>query len=205
MDELAIAAGVDPVAFRLRMIGAGRQLQYDGHGGPVLDTARLAAVLRTAAERAGWTDSPASPSASSAMGVAVHFTFGSYAAVVARVERDAQLGWRVGRLTCVVDCGVVVNLSGAEAQVQGGLLDGLNAALYGQVNVADGQTRERNFNDYRMLRIDEAPRLDVHFIPSSVAPSGLGEAAVPPVAPAVANAIHRLTGQRLRRLPLRAR
>jgi isoquinoline 1-oxidoreductase beta subunit len=202
IDELAIAAGIDALELRLRMIGTPRQLRYDSHGGPIFDTGRLANVLREVASRAGWSR-PAT--ADSANGIAAHFTFGSYAAVVAQVDRDTRRDWVVRKLTCVVDCGLVVNLSGAEAQVQGGLLDGLNAALFGRVTVSDGNTVQSNFHDYRMLRIDEAPVIDVHFLPGTSAPSGLGETAVPPVAPAVANAIFRLTGQRLRELPFRAR
>jgi isoquinoline 1-oxidoreductase beta subunit len=108
----------------------------------------------------------------------------------------------VDRIVAVVDCGTVVNLSGAEAQVQGGVLDGLSAALYGEITVEQGRVKQGNFHDYRLLRIDEAPRVEVHFVPSTQKPSGLGEPPLPPVAPAVANAIFALTGQRIRRLPL---
>jgi isoquinoline 1-oxidoreductase subunit beta len=198
IDELAHAAGHDSVAFRLTLLGAPRELKYTGHGGPTFDTGRLATVIRTAAERSGW---PHAPAAGRAWGIAAHFTFGSYAAEA--VEVSVQNGViRVHRVVAAVDCGIVVNLSGAEAQVQGGIIDGLSAALYGEITVDKGVVSQSSFGDYRLLRIDEAPRIDVHFVPSTHAPRGLGEPPVPPIAPAVANAIFAATGRRIRRLPL---
>ena len=200
VDELAHAAKRDPLAFRLDLLGAPRRLPYADHGGPTVDTGRLAAVLRLAAERAGWGQPLPRDRA---RGIAGHFTFGSYAAHVVEVSRDARGRIRVDRIVCAIDCGLVVNMSGAEAQAQGGVLDGLNAALNGAITVERGRVRETNFHLYRMLRIDEAPTVDVHFVSSPEPPSGLGEAPLPPVAPAVANAVFALTGQRLRALPLR--
>ncbi len=199
LDELAQAAGKDPLAFRLGLLGPDRDLPYADHGGPILSTARLRAVLELAASRGGWTGAPR---AGVGRGIAAHFTFGSYVAVVAEVstEDDAIL---VRRLAAAVDCGMVVNPSGAEAQVQGAMLDALQAALYGEITVERGRVVQSNFGDYRLLRMGEIPQLDVHFLPSTRAPGGLGEAAVPPVAPAIANALFALTGRRLRRLPLR--
>jgi len=180
------------------MLGSSRQLPYSGHGGPVFDTGRLAAVIEAVAKRAGW---PHAPTARRAWGIAAHFTFGSYAAEAAEVSVQKGI-IRVHRVVAAVDCGTVVNLSGAEAQVQGGIIDGLSAALFGEVTVAEGRVTQKNFGDYRLLRIDEAPAIDVYFMPSTQAPRGLGEPPVPPIAPAVANAIFAATGQRLRRLPL---
>lgn len=198
VDELAHALGRDPLELRLELLGPPRQLEYKGHGGPVFDTGRLAGVLRLAAGRAGWgTPLPDGR----ARGIAGHFTFGSYAAHVAEVSRGAG-GVRVERLVVAVDCGQVVNLSGAEAQVQGGVLDGLSAALHGEITVERGEVRQTNFDGYRLLRMNESPRVEVHFVPSAAPPSGLGEPPVPPVAPALANAIFALTGTRLRRMPL---
>lgn len=200
IDELAHAAKKDPLAFRLELLGAPRRVRYADHGGPTFDTGRLAGVLQLAAERAGWSQTL---SGNRARGIAAHFTFGSYAAHVAEVSRDVRGRIRVDRIVCAIDCGLVVNASGAEAQAQGGVLDGLNAALHGAITVEAGRVRESNFHLYRMLRIDEAPSVDVHVVASPEQPSGLGEAPLPPVAPAVANAVFALTGQRMRRLPLR--
>jgi isoquinoline 1-oxidoreductase beta subunit len=199
VDELAHAAGQDPVAFRLTMLGAVRELPYAGHGGPVLDTGRLAAVLRLATQRAGW-EKPLPRGRG--RGVALHFTFGTYAAHVAEVTVDADGKLRVDRIVAAFDCGIVVNRSGAEAQAQGGILDGLGAALFGEITVDAGRVQQTNFHQYRMLRMREAPRVEVYFIESAADPRGMGEPPVPPVAPAVANAIFAATGRRIRTLPL---
>jgi isoquinoline 1-oxidoreductase beta subunit len=167
----------------------------------VFDTGRLAGVLRLAAARSGWGTAPA---AGRARGIAGHFTFGSYAAHVVEVSRGPA-GVRVDRIVVAIDCGQVVNLSGAEAQAQGGVYDGLGAALHGEITVAAGRVKQTNFDGYRLLRMDEAPPVEVHFVPSSAAPSGLGEPPVPPVAPALANAVFTLTGVRHRTLPLAGR
>jgi isoquinoline 1-oxidoreductase beta subunit len=199
VDELAHLAGRDPVAFRLAMLGAPRRLRYADHGGPVFDTGRLAGVVRLAAERAGWSR-PAPRGRG--RGIAAHFTFGSYVAHVVEVSLDASGRPRVHRVVAAVDCGALVNASGSEAQVQGGVIDGLSAALYGQITVDRGRVRQRNFNDYRLVRMSETPSIEVHFVRSSEPPSGLGEPPVSPVAPAIANALFALTGKRSRRLPL---
>jgi isoquinoline 1-oxidoreductase beta subunit len=199
VDELAHALGRDPLELRLELIGAPRRIDYKGHGGPIFDTGRLIGVWKWAAERAGWGTTPAK---GRARGLAGHFTFGSYAAHVVEVSRDRAAGVRVDRVVVAVDCGRVVNLSGAEAQAQGGVLDGLSAALFGEVTVHGGRTDQGNFDSYRLLRMREAPRIEVHFVDSTESPSGLGEAPLPPVAPALANAVFALTGERVRRLPL---
>jgi isoquinoline 1-oxidoreductase beta subunit len=200
MDEVAAAAGQDPLTFRLDWLGERRELQYHGHGGPVFDPGRLAGVLRLAAERAGWnTPMPAGR----ARGVAGHFTFGSYAAEVIEVSRVAAAEFRVDRIVAAIDCGTVVSRSGAEAQVEGGILEGLCAALYGEITVEHGRVRQTNFDAYRWIRIAEAPRIEVNFVETGEPPRGLGEPPVPPVAPALANALFALTGRRIRRLPLR--
>ena len=201
VDELAHLAGQDPVTFRLAMLGSARRLRYADHGGPVFDTGRLAGVLRLAADRAGWTRPVPR---GRGRGIAAHFTFGSYVAHVAEVSVDASGRPRVQRIVAAVDCGQLVNTSGAEAQVQGGVIDGLSSALFGQITVDSGRVRQSNFNDYRLVRMREAPSIEVHFVRSSETPSGLGEPPVSPVAPAVANAIFSLTRNRVRRLPLSA-
>jgi isoquinoline 1-oxidoreductase subunit beta len=118
------------------------------------------------------------------------------------VSVDASGRPRVHRIVAAVDCGTIVNVSGAEAQVQGGVIDGLSAALYGQITVDQGRVNQGNFNNYRLMRMSEVPAIEVHFARSSAPPSGLGEPPVSPVAPAVANAMFAVTGKRVRRLPL---
>lgn len=198
LDEVAHAAGRDPLAFRLALLGEDRDLPYADHGGPVLSTARLKGVLTEAARRAGWGTAPP---AGVGRGIAAHFTFSGYVAVVAEVSVEAG-EIRVRRLVAAADSGLIVNPSGAEGQVQGGLLDGVQAALRGEVTVDRGLARQSNFGDYRLLRINEVPRLEVHFLQGEHPPTGLGEPGVSPVAPAIANAVFALTGRRLRRLPL---
>jgi hypothetical protein len=149
-------------------------------GGPILDTGRLTGVLRLVAETAGW-ERPLPPG--KARGLAAHFTFGSYAAQVVEISRDREEQVRVDRFVAAIDCGTVVNLSGAEAQAQGGILEGLSAALFGEITVAAGRVQQTNFNQYRWLRFDEAPPVEVHFVPSEEPPSGMGEPPLPPVAP----------------------
>jgi isoquinoline 1-oxidoreductase beta subunit len=199
IDEIAHAVRRDPLELRLELLGEARKLGYKGHGGPTFDTGRLAAVLKLATERAGWGTPVAE---GRARGLAAHFTFGGYAAHVAEVSVDSTGTPRVHRIVAAIDCGTIVNLSGAEAQAQGGILDGLSAALYGEITVERGRVRQSNFHDYRLLRMREAPRVDVHFIRGAETPSGLGEPPLPPVAPAVANALFALTGKRVRRLPI---
>ncbi len=200
LDEAAHAAGQDPLAFRLALVEGRGDLSYAHHGGPVYSPRRLAGVLRLAAERAGWGEPLA---AGRGRGIAAHFTFGTYAAEVAEVTVDGSGAVRVDRIVCACDCGIVVNRSGAEAQVEGGVLMGLNAALNGEVTVEDGRTVQGNFDGYPLLRIDEAPAVEAHFVPSAEAPFGLGEPPLSPVAPAVANAVFAATGRRVRRLPMR--
>jgi isoquinoline 1-oxidoreductase beta subunit len=198
IDELAHAAGRDPVEFRLQLLGEGRDLPYSEHGGPVLSTARLRRVLEIAAENAGW-DSP--PPANHARGIAAHFTFGGYAAQVAEVSVAEDGRVRVHRMSAAIDCGIPVNPSGIRAQVEGCIVFGLSAALAGEITVQNGGVQQSNFHDYPMLRIDRMPAIDVHIVESREPPRGTGEISVPPVAPALANAIFAATGVRLRRPP----
>jgi isoquinoline 1-oxidoreductase beta subunit len=156
-------------------------------------------VLERAATAAGWgTPLPAGR----ARGLAVHTSFGSYVANVAEVSLEQ--GWpRLHRYTCAVDCGRVVNPDTVAAQMEGAIGFGLTAALYGEITLRDGRVQQSNFHDYRMLRIHEMPAVDVHIVPSTEPSSGVGEPGVPPVAPALGNALFALTGRRIRRLPIR--
>jgi isoquinoline 1-oxidoreductase beta subunit len=184
VDELAALAGQDPVAFRRALVGK---------------NARARAVLDLAAEKSGWGE--ALPKGTG-RGIALQFAFGSYMAHVLEVEVSARGEVRIHRCTAALDCGTAIMPDGVVTQVQGGLIFGLSAALYSEVTWRDGRVEQSNFNDYRVMRIDEAPRIDVHLIKSDQAPGGIGETGTAAAAPALANAIFAATGKRLRRLPI---
>jgi len=199
VDELAHAAAKDPLEFRLALLGEDRILAGTGRWDPAFDTARMKAVLRLAAERADWGKRLP---AGSGQGIAFHFSHQGYVAEVAEVSVSPEGVLAVKRVTAAVDVGPIINRSGAESQVQGSIMDGLSAAWLQEITIADGAVQQSNFHDFSVLRIDAAPRqVDVHFIESKTAPTGLGEPALPPVAPAVCNAIFAATGTRIRRLP----
>jgi isoquinoline 1-oxidoreductase beta subunit len=182
MDELAAAAGRDPVAFRLALLGK---------------SPRAAAVLKLAADKAGWGKPRR---AGLAQGVAVHESFGSFVAQVADVSmKNGKV--KVERVVCAVDCGVPVNPDVIRAQMEGCIGFALGALYYGEVEIKAGRAVQRNFDTYRSLRIHEMPKVEVHIVPSTEKPTGVGEPGVPPLAPAVANAVVKLGGPRVRRLP----
>jgi len=184
MDELARAAGQDALAYR-----RARLARHPRHLG----------ALETAARQAGWGSAPPP---GRFRGLAVHESFGSFIAQVAEVSvADNQI--RVHRVVCAVDCGTAVNPAAIAAQMEGGIVYGLSAALHGEITMRDGRVQQSNFHDYRPLRLHETPAVEVHIVPSTELPSGVGEPGVPPIAPAVANAVFLATGKRLRRLPLR--
>jgi isoquinoline 1-oxidoreductase beta subunit len=183
LDELAHAAGRDPVELRRALLK---------------ERPRHRAVLDLAAERAGW-GTPLPPGR--ARGIALHESFASYVAQVAEVSVDADGLPKVERVVCAIDCGVPINPDIIRAQVEGGIGYGLGAALWGEITLDGGRVVQSNFHDYRTLRLDEMPRVEVHIVASSEPPTGVGEPGVPPIAPAVANALFQLTGQRVRRLP----
>jgi isoquinoline 1-oxidoreductase beta subunit len=132
----------------------------------------------------------------------VHESFGSVVAEMAEVSVGPQGKVRVHKVVCAIDCGSVVNPATVEAQMESGIVFGLSAALYGAVTLKDGRVEQSNFNDYPVLRIGEMPIIEVHIVPSTEAPGGVGEPATPPIAPAVTNAVFALTGKRIRRLPI---
>jgi isoquinoline 1-oxidoreductase subunit beta len=184
VDELAHAAGQDPVAFRRAHLAK---------------EPRLLACLNLAAEKAGWGG--ALPTRV-ARGVACQSVFGSYAAAIveAEVDNDGEIALR--RVTAAVDCGTVVNPDGVEAQIQGGLIFGLTAALYNEITIAKGRVQQSNFNNYRMMRINETPAIEVHLVRNGEAPGGIGEPGTSVAGPALANALFAATGVRLRSLPI---
>jgi isoquinoline 1-oxidoreductase beta subunit len=184
LDELAHAAGQDSVAFRR------------GH---LAKEPRLLACLDLAAEKAGWGS--ALP-ARVGRGVACQSVFGSYVAAIVEVEVDANGEIAIRRVTAAVDCGTVVNPDGVEAQIQGGLIFGLTAALYNEITIAKGRVQQSNFNNYRIMRINEAPAIDVHLVRNGEAPGGIGEAGTSIAGPALANALFAATGVRFRSLPV---
>jgi isoquinoline 1-oxidoreductase beta subunit len=156
-------------------------------------------VLDTAARSAGWgTPAPAGRH----RGIALWQFAETHVAEVAEVSVDPEGSVRAHRVVCAVDCGIVVNPDTVEAQTQSNVVYGLTAALYGEIAIDRGRVVQSNFHDYRMLRMAEMPEVEVHLVPSDAAPSGVGEAALPAVAPAVCNAIFAATGKRIRRLPV---
>jgi isoquinoline 1-oxidoreductase beta subunit len=199
LDELAAAAGKDPLAFRLALYAGDGEIPYEDHGGPVFRPARMRGVLERAAKEAGWGQPLP---AGRGRGLASHFTFGTYVATVIEVTLAGE-ALEIDRVVAAVDCGPVVNRSGLEAQIEGGILDGLSTALYGEVTIEKGRVVESNFDDYPLLRISQAPPVEIHVIESRFEPRGAGEPGLPPAAPALANAIVAAGGQRIRRLPLR--
>lgn len=173
---------------------------YDEEGEDVFDTDRLRRVLELAADAAGW----GGPSPGGrGRGIACHFTFGTYVAHVVEVAAPRDAGpIRIERVTSAIDCGFAVNPPGIRAQVEGGVMDGLGAALHGEITIAEGRVQQSNFHDYRLLTIDRAPEAGVVIAESDAPPTGAGGPPYPPVAPALANALYAATGERRRSLPL---
>ncbi len=184
MDDLAKEAGKDPVAFRREHLGK---------------HPRVANVLALAADKAGWgTTLPKGV----ARGVAVHESYGTVCAQVVEVSLDKGK-IKVERVVAAIDCGVAVNPLTISAQVESAIAFGMSAALYGQVTLKDGVVEQSNFHDYQVLRIADMPKVEVHVMSSTAAPSGVGEPGTPPIAPAISNALFALTGKRLRELPFK--
>jgi len=184
MDELAAAAKQDPVAYRRAL----------------LDNApRAKAVLELAAEKAGWGQ-PLPDRAG--RGVSVQFVFATYMAHVAEVEVSRSGAVRVRRVVCAVDCGTVVNPDTVRAQIQSAIMFGITAALHGKITLKNGRVEQTNFDTYQILRINDAPAIEVHIVQSSQPPGGMGEAGTSAIVPAVANAIFAATSKRLRKLPV---
>jgi isoquinoline 1-oxidoreductase beta subunit len=184
IDELAHAAGKDPIVFRLSMINK---------------NTRIKNFLQHIREKSEW-DKPLPEGW--AKGVAVWQFFAGQAGHVVFVSRKADGGVKIERIVAVIDCGIAVNPDNVKAQVEGGTVMGLSAATKGEITFTDGKANETNFHNYQVLRMNEMPRIEVHIYPSTEVPAGVGEPGVPPVAPALGNAIFSLTGKRLRKLPI---
>ncbi len=195
IDELAVAAGKDPLQFRLHLLAKDQDLQYFT---TTWHTARMRAVLQLAAEKAGWkTALPAGHY----RGIACFGCFASYMAEVVEItmEKDQP---RVHRVVAVVDCGQVVNPGILEQQIQGGIVYGLGNALRAKITIEKGRVVQGNFDDYAPLRMEESPAVEAYAVPSAEVPTGIGEPSVPPLAPALCNAIYAATKKRIRALPI---
>ncbi len=179
IDELAHAAGEDPFEFRRKLLGR---------------HPRMKAVLELAAAKAGWSDGPMPTG--KGRGIAVAEAFKTLVAQVAEVSVEPSGSVRVERVVCAVDCGTPINPDVIAAQMEGGIGFGLGAALYGAITLNEGRVEQSNFNGYRVLRMNEMPRVEVHIVPSAEAPTGVGEPGVAPLGPAVANAVFAATGKR---------
>ena len=185
IDELAAATKKDPVEFRRSLLGK---------------QPRVLGVLNLAAEKAGWG---ASLPEGVGRGISVQFAMGTYLSQVAEVEVSKEGEVKVLRVVCAVDCGQIVNPDTIVAQMEGGIIFGLGAALWSEVTLKGGRVEQHNFNDYRVLRINEAPQIEVHLVKNTEAPGGIGEPGTIGIAPAVANAIFAVTGKRIRKLPIK--
>ena len=184
VDEMAHEAGADPLAFRLVLLA---------------DQPRLAALLRLAADKADWS-APLAPGRG--RGVALHTSFASAVAEIVEVTVGAGGALKVDRVVAAVDCGTIVNPDVVRAQVEGAIIYGLSAALFGKITIKAGRVEQQNFPDYDVVHMAQAPRIEVHLTPSLEPPGGIGEPGLPPLAPALANAIFAASGKRIRSLPL---
>jgi isoquinoline 1-oxidoreductase beta subunit len=197
LHECSVAAKRDHLDFLLDVMGEPRWLEPGNQAS--LNTGRAADVIKLAAAKAGWGRKLPK---GTGLGLAFHFSHAGHFAEVAQVRVDSKRRITVERVTVAGDIGPIVNMSGAENQVQGAVLDGFSTAMGLALTLENGRIGETNFHQYPMLRMPNAPQVEVHFIQSEYTPTGVGEPALPPVAPAICNAIFAATGQRVRSLPL---
>jgi len=197
IHELAEAAGRDHLEFLLEIMGESRWLVPDQPF--ALHTGRAAAVIKLAAEKAGWGRTLPK---GHGLGLAFHFSHAGHFAEVAQVSVDSNKKVTLHKVVVAGDVGQIINLSGAENQCEGCVVDGLSAMLDQELSIENGRVREGNFDRYPLMRMSQTPDIEVHFIDSDFSPTGLGEPALPPIAPAVCNAIYAATGERVRELPL---
>ncbi len=192
LDEVALEAGKDPVQFRLDLL---QKAKNNPVGEPGYDVDRMIGVVKVAAEKSNWGQNP-----NIKQGFSVYFSHRSYVAQVADIVTEGGTPI-LKKITAVTDCGLVVNPTGANHQVRGGIVDGMGHAMYGNLTFENGLPKQKNFDSYRLIRLKEVPEIDVHYVDSGFDPTGLGEPALPPTGGAIANAIFSATGRRLRSQP----
>jgi isoquinoline 1-oxidoreductase beta subunit len=195
IDEMALAAGKDPLQYRLHLLAKDQDLQYFT---TTWHTARMRGALQLAAEKSGWYKPLP---AGRYRGIACFGCFASYMAEVVEISMEKDQP-RVHRVVAVVDCGQVINPGILEQQIQGGIVYGLSNALRAKITIEKGGVVQGNFDDYAPVRMDETPAVEVYAIPSTESPSGIGEPSIPPLAPALCNAIYAATKKRIRALPI---
>ena len=210
-DELAAAAGRDRVEYLLELIGSPRVIDFGKEGVKVrqrvnpkfpFDTARLRNVIEVAAKQSGWANKK--PGNGRALGIAAHRSFLSYVATVVEVEVTPAGDIRIPRVDIAVDPGLVINPERVRAQFEGAAVFGTSIALLSELTASGGKVQQRNFDGYQVARMNQAPRVvNVHIVKSDAAPAGVGEPGVPPMTPAICNAIFAATGKRIRSLPVK--
>ncbi len=194
LDELAVKLEKDPVQFRLDLLEKAKVNPVGEEHNYEVD--KYAGVIKLAAKKAGWVAGQANPK----LGFSAYFSHNTYVAEVAQVEKvDGTPA--IKKIICAVDCGLVINPIAALNQIEGGIIDGIGHAMYGDFNFVEGQTQSTNFNQYRLIRMPETPAIEVHFVESNNDPTGLGEPTLPPAGGAVANALFKATGKRLYKQP----
>ena len=197
MDEVAQAAGKDPVQFRMELLDKAKQKPV---GAIKYDLDRMKGVIQLAVDKSGWGKKKGSDGKLVAQGFSVYFSHRSYVAQVGEVvvKKGKPV---IQKVYSAADCGIVINQSGARQQVAGCIVDGIGHAMYGNITFKDGVPEQKNFNEYRLIRLAEIPEVEVYFVDNGIEPTGLGEPSLPPAAAAVANAIFKATGKRLRDQP----
>jgi isoquinoline 1-oxidoreductase beta subunit len=201
INEVAHQTNQDSLDLRLKLLGKARALPYEQHGGPIFDTGRMANVLTKVGNMANWgRDMPAG----FGLGIAGHFTFGGYCAQIVELEMKTANQLKVHKVYCVIDVGTAINPEGIRAQVEGGINDGLSASLDQKINIQGGEVTTQNFDTYPMAYlVDSAHKIETYIVESDAEPAGAGEMAIPPLAPALCDAIAAITGHRIRSLPIK--